>query len=46
MSRASRWWIVFATCNVVVALALIWTTRVVVELERSELRARAVNLHF
>jgi len=40
VSRASRWWIVFGTCNVVVALALIWTTRVVVELERSERRAR------
>ncbi len=41
MSRAARWWIVFGLCNVVVALALIWTTRVVVGLERSELRARA-----
>ena len=41
MSRSTRGWVVFAACNVVVALALIWTTRVVVELERSELRARA-----
>jgi signal transduction histidine kinase len=28
-------------CNVIVALALIWTTRVVVDLERRELQARA-----
>ncbi|MCP3978537.1 MAG: HAMP domain-containing histidine kinase [bacterium] len=41
MSRAARWWVVFGACNVVVALALIWTTRVVVDLERRELRARA-----
>ena len=41
MSRATRWWVVFGACNVVVALALIWTTRVVVALERSEQRARA-----
>lgn len=41
MSRARRWWIVFGGCNVVVALALIWTTRVVVDLERGESRARA-----
>ena len=41
VSRAARWWVVFGACNVVVALALIWTTRVVVDLERRELRARA-----
>jgi signal transduction histidine kinase len=40
VSRATRWWIVFGACNVVIALALIWTTRVVLDLERSELRAR------
>jgi len=40
MSRASRWWVVFGLCNVVVALALIWVSRVVIELERSERRAR------
>ncbi|MDH3629007.1 MAG: HAMP domain-containing histidine kinase [Acidobacteriota bacterium] len=41
MSRAARWWVVFGACNVIVALALIWTTRVVVDLERRELAARA-----
>ena len=33
MSRAHRWWIVFAACNVVVCLALVWVTRVVLDLE-------------
>ncbi len=41
MSRTARWWVIFGACNVVVALALIWTTWVVVDLERRELRARA-----
>ena len=41
MSRAARWWVVFGVCNVIIALALIWTTRVVVDLERRELQARA-----
>ena len=41
MSRAARWWVVFGACNVVVALAMIWTTRVVVDLERRELHANA-----
>jgi signal transduction histidine kinase len=40
VKRAARWWIVFGTCNVIVAAALIWITAVVVELERAELRAR------
>ncbi len=41
MSRAARWWVVFGVCNVIVALALIWTTQVVVDLERRERQARA-----
>jgi signal transduction histidine kinase len=41
VSRARRWWLVFAACNVVVALALVWITRVVLDLERRELAARA-----
>jgi signal transduction histidine kinase len=41
LSRAARWWVVFGACNIIVALALIWTTRVVVDLERRELQARA-----
>ena len=41
MSRARRWWLVFAACNLVVALALVWITRVVLDLERRELLARA-----
>ena len=41
MSRSTRWWIVFGACNLIVALALIWATRVVVDLERRELKARA-----
>ena len=41
MSRARRWWLVFAACNVIVALALVWITRVVLDLEQRELAARA-----
>jgi signal transduction histidine kinase len=41
VSRARRWWLVFAVCNVIVALALVWITRVVLDLERRELEARA-----
>ena len=41
MSRARRFWLVFATCNVIVALALLWITRVVLDLERREVAARA-----
>jgi signal transduction histidine kinase len=41
VKRSTRWWLVFAACNVVVAGALVWTSTVVVGLERSELRARA-----
>jgi signal transduction histidine kinase len=43
MNRSSRWWIVFATCNVVVAVALIWITVVVFELERAEQQARGAT---
>ena len=41
MTRARRWWLVFTACNVVVALALVWITHVVLDLERRELKARA-----
>ncbi len=41
MRRAAKWWVVFGACNVVVALALIWTTKVVLDLERRELQAHA-----
>jgi signal transduction histidine kinase len=41
MSRKPRWWVVFCACNAIIALALIWTTKVVLHLERSELEARA-----
>lgn len=41
MKRATKSWIVFGACNVIVALALVWTTRVVLDLERRELFARA-----
>jgi len=40
VNRAVKWWVVFGACNVIIALALIWTTRVVVDLERRELQAR------
>ena len=45
LKRASRWWIVFAACNVVVAIALVWTTVVVLRLERREQRALAENTY-
>jgi signal transduction histidine kinase len=41
VSRATRWWVVFGACNVIVALALIWTTQVVIDLEHRESHARA-----
>jgi signal transduction histidine kinase len=41
VSRARRWWLVFAACNVVVALALVWITLVVLDLEHRELAAQA-----
>ncbi|ANM30909.1 hypothetical protein ABI59_16990 [Acidobacteria bacterium Mor1] len=45
MTRARRFWLVFAACNVIVALALVWTTRVVLDLERRESAARAETDH-
>jgi signal transduction histidine kinase len=41
MKRAAGWWLVFGACNLVVVGALIWTSAVVIRLERSELNARA-----
>ena len=41
MTRALRFWLVFAACNLVVVAALVRTSAVVVQLERSELQARA-----
>ncbi len=43
MSRARRWWLVFAACNVMVALALVWMTRSVLDLEQRERAARAAT---
>lgn len=43
--RVSRSWAVFCAGNLVIVLALIWTTHVVLSLERSELRARAETTH-
>ncbi len=41
MKRATRWWLIFGVCNVLVVAALAWTSAIVVGLERSELHARA-----
>ena len=41
MKRAAGWWLVFGACVLVVAAALVWTSAVVIRLERSELSARA-----
>ena len=41
MRRAGRWWLVFGACNLVVVAALGRISAVVVQLERSELKARA-----
>lgn len=41
MRRAERFWLVFGACNLVVVAALVRTSAVVVQLERSELQARA-----
>jgi len=41
VKRAARWWLVFGVCNLVVVAALVRISAVVLQLERSELKARA-----
>ncbi len=41
MRRITRWWLIFASCNLVVAAALVWTSATVIRLERAEWQARA-----
>jgi len=45
VTRSARWWLVFAACGLVVFAALLWITRVVLVLERSELEARAESAY-
>jgi signal transduction histidine kinase len=41
MKRGAGLWLVFAACNLVVVAALVWTSAVVLRLERAEQTARA-----